>query len=65
MNKAITYEQAITIVLSGRRGLDRSQILSFFDENEHGNVGRALDEMVVSGDVAFDRIMYKLQVRNS
>jgi hypothetical protein len=65
MTKGITYEQAITLVLQGRRPMGRTQLLEYFAEDEHGNVGRALDEMVVSGDVAFDRLFYKLQVRNS
>ena len=61
MQKGITYEQALTIVLMGRRGLERMAILAFFAEDEHGNVGIALDEMVIAGDVAFDRVLYKLQ----
>jgi len=61
MQKEITYEHAIIIILRGRRGLTRSDILDYFAEGDHVRAGIALDEMVIAGDVAFDRVLYKLQ----
>ena len=57
---SITYAAAIVLILKGDQRT-RSDILSYFAEDEHGNAGRALDEMVLAGDVGFDRFRYRLQ----
>jgi hypothetical protein len=57
---SISYERAIKLVLSDR-ALRRENLLAYFQDDEHGHVGRALDGMVVRGEVGFTGILYRAQ----
>lgn len=65
VQRGLTYESAITLILQGRFGRTRSGVLEYFHEDEHGNAGRALNDMVIRGVVGFDGLFYRMQgVRN-
>ena len=60
--QGITYGAAIRMIL-GSGAKVRALVLAYFHEDEHGDAGRALDEMVTSGAVAFDGTFYRLQAQ--
>lgn len=55
----MTYERALRAILRGSQGKGRGLVLAYFHEDEHGKVGRALDEMVVAGQIMFDGTFYR------
>lgn len=57
----ITYDAAIRMILKGAFGKSRQEVFSYFADDDHGDAGRALDSMVLAGDITFDRRVYRLR----
>jgi hypothetical protein len=61
----INYGDAIRLALGSHDAKMRALVLAYFHEDEHGAAGRALDELVLAGEVEFDGTFYRRRIKRA